>query len=183
MVGELLTSLVPAYPTAAAVVLAATALVVGGHAVATRGRDAVHDAAPPVRPVGRLAAQVAFWTVLALAATGLGTVWLAGGMHGLPLVVHVGAGGLFAVALAVVALTWSVPSRRAAAPAFRPGARVAFWLALALGTVTSVSMFASMYPLFGTAWMERLLDVHRWAGLGTVVAVVVHARLAARRRA
>ena len=49
-----------------------------------------------------------------------------------------------------------------------------FWLLLFSGLAVCLTMLLSMLPLFGTDGLEILLDIHRYAGLLAVVALVVH---------
>ena len=49
-----------------------------------------------------------------------------------------------------------------------------FWIILAAGLVTSLTMLFSMLPLFGTDGLHDLLDIHRYSGLVVVVAAILH---------
>ena len=49
-----------------------------------------------------------------------------------------------------------------------------FWLFLLAGLVLILTTMVSMLPLFGSEGLEVLLNLHRYAGLLAVVALVIH---------
>jgi hypothetical protein len=177
VIDDILDDVVRAYPDVAAIGLGATTMVVVVHAAVTRARGRAQDATPRVGPVGRFAWLATLAGVLVLGGTALISVWLDGGMHGWALLAHAAIGGALTAVLAVFALTWARPNRRRTRPRFGALTRVSFWLLLLFGVTTAGSMLASTYPLFGTVGLERLLDVHRFAGLGLVVATALHGYL------
>lgn len=123
-------------------------------------------------------------SVFVLAVTSFVSVLRTGAMHGWWLFVHMFGAGAFVAALPVVALTWCVASRFFAKPSQAEAAAVAprffwvpkamFWILLASGLVVVLTMLLSMLPVFGTDGLHALLDIHRYAGLLAVVAVVIH---------
>lgn len=99
---------------------------------------------------------------------------------------HMFGAGAFTVVLPLLALTWA-QANRGACPAPAAGdesqtpaspfpclAKAMFWVILAAGLVVTGTMLLSMLPLFGTHGLELLLDVHRYAGLAVVAAMVLH---------
>ncbi len=99
---------------------------------------------------------------------------------------HMFGAGAFTVVLPLLALTWG-QANRAECPASPAGsevptpaspfpclARAMFWVILAAGLVVTGTMLLSMLPLFGTPGQNLLLDVHRYAGLAVVMAMILH---------
>jgi hypothetical protein len=109
-----------------------------------------------------------------------------GALGGWWLFIHMFGAGAFTVALPVLALTWCQANRFgcSAQPACDEGqaptsrfpclAKAMFWVILAAGLVVTGTMLLSMLPLFGTQGLELLLDVHRYAGLAVVAAMILH---------
>jgi hypothetical protein len=101
------------------------------------------------------------------------------------LFIHMFGAGAFTVVLPVLALTWCEANRCdcPARPAGDEGppptrfsclAKAMFWVILAAGLVVTGTMLLSMLPLFGTHGLELLLDLHRYAGLAVVAAMILH---------
>jgi len=105
-------------------------------------------------------------------------------MSGYVLMIHVTFGGVFAACLAASAVTWAWDTRfvrrdldwvrgggclRAArelpAGRFDAAQKAMFWVLLALGVVSGLTMAASMVPLLGQAGQHLMFDVHRYVGL------------------
>jgi hypothetical protein len=110
-----------------------------------------------------------------LATTGVSVAWLAWALDGPLLLLHVAAGGVFAVALAAMALTWA--ESHAGGPRdtrFDGLQMVTFWLMMLAGLIAMLSMVVSMTAWFGTDEMNVLSSVHRYAGLEMTVLVGVH---------
>jgi hypothetical protein len=128
---------------------------------------------------------------VALAATGL-TGWLMHGeVGGWLLVAHVLAGPVFTVGLLMLGATLAERCAGAAAsdPAdLSPGRRVSgsqrivFWMVLALGLVSIVSVLGAMTPLFGYDGIKTLYAIHRISGIGLVGVVGIHVVLLAMSR-
>ena len=99
---------------------------------------------------------------------------------------HMFGAGAFTVVLPLLALTWCQASRAEcpASPAGSEGpapaspfpclAKAMFWVILAAGLVVTGTMLLSMLPVFGTPGQGLLLDVHRYAGLAVVMAMILH---------
>jgi hypothetical protein len=132
--------------------------------------------------------------VVDLAATAFYSVLQFGSMSGWFLFVHMfGAGALVAL-LPLITITWAESNRfgrgqqptreqpRAKdrsheldeAPQFLWLSKLAFWIILASGLVTVMTMLLSMLPLFDTEGLHGLLDIHRYTGLLLVVATMFH---------
>lgn len=119
-------------------------------------------------------------SVLMLALTGLALSTLVGKpMSGYPLMLHVGFGGLLIVCLVVLLMVWGDRCRlTVTGPGtpirFRPAMRIPFWWIMALGLVSGVTAVIMMTPLPNMAWMLRLTEIHRVAGILILVPVVWH---------
>lgn len=123
---------------------------------------------------------------LAYALMALGAVWLAAtglapfvlgkpALSGWLLMLHVAGGPMFAVGLALVALTWAGVSRLDAAPASSGRAtRLVFWLLLASGLMAVLSAVVAMTPLFGTCGQHALVVVHFYSAILAAVFIVLH---------
>jgi hypothetical protein len=127
------------------------------------------------------------------AVTGF-TGWLrTGGLGAWWLFVHVIGGGLFAAGLLFSSVRLAercrplLPERRAfggaaagehggtpAGATFSAGQRLVFWATVVLGFVGVGSVFVAMSPLVGYAVQERLCDLHRYCGVGLLLAACVH---------
>lgn len=93
-------------------------------------------------------------------------------MSGYPLLLHVAAGSVFIVALALWALCRSEANRiilrSTDTPKTTPNDNlraIHWWCILAAGLVTALTMLASMLPIFGAHGLELLYEAHRWAAL------------------
>lgn len=108
-----------------------------------------------------------------LAVTGLG--WLLFGkaaITGWVLMAHVAGAPLFAVGLALVALTW----------AGRAGGWL-FWLVVAGGLVVLLTGVVPMTPLCGTDGQRMLASLHLYSAIVLTVVLALHLlRLAAANR-
>lgn len=123
-------------------------------------------------------------SVTVLAVTSFYTVIRFHGMHGWWLFFHMfGAGALTGV-LPLLAITWCGANRfgRMTAeqaqqpvwPRFFWIPKFLFWVFLLAGFVVVMSMLVSMLPIFGSDGLNRLADLHRYAGLLAVVALLLH---------
>ena len=125
-------------------------------------------------------------SVTVLGVTSFVAMMRFGALGGWWLFIHMFGAGAFTVLLPVLALTWCQANRFgcAAQPADDEGqtpasrfpclAKALFWVILATGLVVIGTMMLSMLPLFGTHGLELLLDVHRYAGLAVVAAMILH---------
>ncbi len=163
------------------------------HALATAGdrREAGGDSRPPEASRARRALDrcnavayvVLAASVLVLGWTGLVGAGFAGrALTGYPLLVHVGLGGVFGVALAVVAVLRAEccrfrPGASSGEPGFGTGRKLLFWVIAALGLAALLSTMCMMLPVFGTHDQRRLLEVHRYGGLLVLTATLGHVYL------
>ncbi len=156
-------------------------------------RAAAAGAAPAARKLRRWD-RLVYFAVLASAIVLAGTGLFAGliqqqPMAGLMLMLHVSAGSVFVVGLAVLLLGWAelcrfnvhdfpwlLKSEPVAAVSdkdfFSTGEKAAFWCLALLGLVASFTMLISMLHLFGTNGLTLLYEIHRYSGLALVLAGV-----------
>jgi len=110
------------------------------------------------------------------------------GLFGLPLLVHVMSGGLFAVSLAAVMLLRARDYRldkdesavfeAFACPVLKNLSKVfirkvLFWAFCALGLVQITTVLASMVPLFTFRTQQVLIAIHRYSALAILLAAVI----------
>jgi len=140
-----------------------------------------------------------------LAITGFWPV-LVHGEHisGFPIMIHSTFAAVFAICLAIIALTWAggnrfekgdcpwlwrllrrftnlrVPVQEGASQWTLMVKKAMFWAIAGLALPLILSIVLSMLPLFGTHWQEILLAAHRWTALLFAVAVILHTYTAAR---
>ena len=132
--------------------------------------------------------------VVDLAVTAFFSVLRFGSMGGWFLFVHMFGSGALVALLPLLAMTWAEsnrfgrgkdsarskkPSKARAgasgdAPRFLWLSKLSFWIILASGLVTVMTMLLSMLPLFDTEGLHGLLDIHRYSGLLLVVATMFH---------
>lgn len=134
-----------------------------------------------------------------LALTGFWPSLLAGEpLSGWLLMIHTGAGGLFAAALAAMALTWAADNRyerhdwawlrdrRASlrreggvdAGRFDACQKTYFWAACVLGLAAILSIMVAMLDWFGPDGIAVLREVHRYACLALLAETILHGYLA-----
>lgn len=115
--------------------------------------------------------------------------------HGWWVMVHVSFGGVFLVALALMVLTWQGRARlapgdghwlihrlpRVAVGAdagesdiWDPGQKMLFWLTAWTSLVVGATMVLAMTPLLGTAGIELLYEIHRYAAVVLTVLLIFH---------
>ncbi len=138
-----------------------------------------------------LALTVSF---LVLAITGFAEVFEGERMEGFVLMIHATFAPVFACSVAAMMLTWAGDCRfeshdrawlRAGgcccsckdvpAGRFSGGQKMLFWLTGILTLVLTLSMVASMFPIFSGHGMEILLQIHRYSALLLVVVMLMHA--------
>lgn len=141
--------------------------------------------APP-SPIGALATLsglALLATTGVLGATAFAAVLGGTSLHGWALLAHVTAGGATCALLAMTALIWLRPCLYRARRVSLDGvSRLSASLVLLLGIATGASILVSTFPVLGTVGLERLLDVHRFAGLGFLVMLVFTASRVFRAR-
>jgi hypothetical protein len=152
---------------------------------------------------GRLVYLAFIASVAALSLTSFFSVVRFQAMHGWWLMAHIVSASVFVPVVTVLALFFSrrlaVPdasldNRNASAsdlsvepaadlpPSIETGCSssvVVYSLILLLSLVVTGTILLGMFPLFGTFGLERLIDVHRYSGLGLFAAVVLHSLLVA----
>ena len=165
---EALISHPDSYATAVALGLAGTFVFLLLHrALALRAPAAPRPVTPPSR-LQRTLTFLIFLAVSVLAATGFYAVLGPGHISGWILFLHMGAAGPFVALLLPFVLVRPL----------RPGqsltARISFWIFALAALASLASMLFSMIPLFATEHLERLLLIHRYAGLTLVIALLVH---------
>lgn len=146
---------------------------------------------------------------LVLGVTGFYSL-LVHGEHisGYLMMIHATFAPIFAICLAVLAITWAgqyrfskgdcpwlqgllrrVTRLRILAEAAEgpckcaaTAEKMAFWVIVVLALPLILSVVLSMLPLYGTHWQEFAMAVHRWTALVFAVVVLVHTYLAVRTR-
>lgn len=118
-----------------------------------------------------LAAWVCALTFLGLTATGFYDIIVHNQvMHSYTLMVHMALAGAFTAALAGLAFL--------RAEANGPGApglflrKASFWLFVAMGLALILTAALAMIPWLGTTGQSRIIDLHRWAAVLSVVAAI-----------
>ena len=122
--------------------------------------------------------------VVLLAMSGIGTFVLGKApMNHWVLMAHVSAAPLFAIGLALVALTWAEGSRFGVVGWLQSGlAKALFWLILVCGLVVLLSGIVPMTPLFDTSGQHTLYLTHRYSAIVLAAAVGLHLLSLRRRR-
>ena len=126
----------------------------------------------------RLTCQVLAASFAVLALTGLSAVVRGSGQTGWLLLLHVAAGGVFAPALAVAAVTWAERHRFARGAVYHAAQAAFFWAALLLGLGQMVTAALSMTGLFGQDGMMALRAIHRYGGIALAVTAFPYAYFA-----
>lgn len=155
----------------------------------------------------KLVYLLALLCFLVLAITGFYPV-LVHGKHisGFGMMVHATFAPIFALCMAILAVTWAGGNRFTAedcpwvsrllrrvtrlqvAPDNRPWRcslvlyKAAFWLLLFLTLPLVLSIIVSMFHLLGTDWQRTTLALHRWVGMVFVIVAIIHTYLAVRLR-
>jgi cytochrome b subunit of formate dehydrogenase len=155
----------------------------------------------------KLAYILAFICFVVLTITGFWPVLVKGEhISGYLMMIHATFAPVFALCLAVLALTWASGYRFTAddcpwvrrllrrftrlevpadtrpwrrAPALR---KATFWLLMFLALPLILSIVVSMFYLLGTHWQHLTLALHRWTALVFVIVAVFHTYLAIRIR-
>ncbi len=119
-----------------------------------------------------------------LAATGILTFGLGKApMSGWVLMAHVSAAPLFAMGLAMVALTWADQARFGNTSSGQSVlTKALLWLILGCGLVVLLSAVTPMTPLFGASGQKALYLTHRYSSIVLTGAVFLHLINLARHR-
>ena len=120
-----------------------------------------------------------------MALSSLGMLLAGQRMHRWMLILHMSVAPLFAIALTVLALLWAEQNaaERVATSAggastddrFLPGEKLAFWLVVVTGLVTTASAMLLMMSWFGSDAQHTLLNLHIYGGLILLIATVYQA--------
>jgi hypothetical protein len=129
-----------------------------------------------------------------LAASGFAfAVFSARGLFGIPLLIHVVAGGVFALSLTVfllfrvkehAAVIDSIEIKNSSLesvlknPPRRLLSSVLFWIFVLAGLALTITALGSMLPYFSLETQVGLIEVHRYSALISVLAAVVFLDLA-----
>ncbi len=164
------------YVTSVILGLAVTLVLIALH-FAVRGRR--ERSAPPVGRFGLMLYLVVLISTLIAAVSAWTPLVQGQAMRGWMLLLHSSAAGLLIASLTSLIFLWAGGCRIAAEPddsgrAFSAGTKLAFWLAGFAGLAVILSSLLPMTPLFSTHEQERLIQLHRYAGLGLVLALLVH---------
>lgn len=155
----------------------------------------------------KLCYLVAMVCFVVLAITGFYPVLVKGEhISGYLMMIHATFAPVFALCLAILAITWAGGHRFVASdcpwlmrllrrctrlriPADdRPWRcslvvyKLAFWLILFLALPLILSIVVSMFHLLGTDWQHLTLALHRWTSLVFAIVVIIHTYLAIRLR-
>ncbi len=155
----------------------------------------------------KLCYLVAVVCFLVLAITGFWPTLVRGEhISGFLMYIHATFAPIFALCLAILAITWAGSNRFVAADCpwlqrllrrvtrlrvptdDRPWRcslavyKLAFWAILFLSLPLILSIVVSMFHLLGTDWQHLTLALHRWTSLVFAIAVIVHTYLAIRLR-
>jgi hypothetical protein len=137
-----------------------------------------------VSPFGKLSYLALRFAILVLALTGIGTFALGKApMTGWVLMLHVAIAPLFALALAVLSVTWADAARFGAAGSPQSNvSKTLLWLILLCGVVVILSAVIPMTPLFGSGGQRALYLTHRYTSIALVVALALHVLSSPRNR-
>lgn len=134
-----------------------------------------------------------YLSFLYLAASGIFfALFITRGMYGYPLLMHVAAGGIFAICLTIIVITKArdyiemprplvldislFDPRRLGITTLR-AEYAAFWVLVAAGFLLIVSTVVPMMPFTAYGGQKLMLEIHRYSALAAVVAAVVFADL------
>lgn len=155
----------------------------------------------------KLCYLVAMLCFVVLAITGFWPVLIRGEhISGWLMMIHATFAPIFAICLAILALTWAGGHRFVAedcpwvqrllrrvtnlrvADDDRPWRcslvvyKLAFWLLMFLALPLILSILISMFHLLGTEWQHLTLALHRWSSLAFVIVAILYTYLAIRLR-
>ena len=130
----------------------------------------------PFPVLGKFAYLILLLGVIGSALTGVGS--LATGkvpMTHWVLMAHVGSGPLFAIGLALFAVTWASRSRLCDEVAGSCANKLLFWLLLVCGLLVILTGVVPMTPVFGTPGQHFLYLTHRYSTVVFTILFVLHA--------
>ncbi len=184
------------FATVATISLVATVVLVVGHFAIfrSRGPDAGEKTVRRWGGWQRFVHAITTLCFVVLAITGFAGALCLGRLEGWWLMAHVAASLPFAIGLSVTAVSLADPcrfarpdgewlrrggghfggGRRPAAGRFDTGQKLFFWLVLVFGFASLASMMLETTPLFSQRGLSILHAVHRYSGLGLLIAVILH---------
>jgi len=155
----------------------------------------------------KLAYLVSLVCFLVLAITGFWPLLVRGEhISGYLMMIHATFAPVFALCLAILAVTWAGANRFTAedcpwvqrllrrttrlhvATEDQPGRcavlwyKATFWLLMFLALPLILSIVISMFHILGTSWQHFTMAIHRWTGLVFAVVAILHTYLAIRTR-
>lgn len=155
----------------------------------------------------KLAYLVSLICFLVLAFTGFWPLLVRGEhISGYLMMIHATFAPVFALCLAILAITWAGANRFTAedcpwvqrllrrttrlhvATEDKPGRcavlwyKATFWLLMFLALPLILSIVISMFHILGTSWQHFTMAIHRWTGLVFAVVAILHTYLAIRTR-
>jgi cytochrome b subunit of formate dehydrogenase len=122
------------------------------------------------------------------------------------MMIHATFAPVFALCLAVLAITWAgsyrftdedcpclrrllrrttrlcVPAEEKACSCSTDVHKATFWLLMFLSLPLILSIIVSMFHILGTDWQHRTMAIHRWTGLVFAMVAIIHTYLAIRVR-
>ncbi len=123
-------------------------------------------------------------------------LFLGKGVTGYWLIIHVTFAPVFTVCMAVLAVMWADNCRldkkywpwlqkilqREIADKTVPGKheltqKICYWLIVLLVLPLTLSIILGMFPLFGTHWLELLIQLHRYTAILLTLVVIIHTYL------
>lgn len=147
----------------------------------------------------KLCYLVALICFVVLAITGFYPLLVKGEhISGYLMMIHATFAPVFAICLAIIALTWAgshrfetddcpwlwgflrrvtrlrIPIQEGPCRCLLVVKKAMFWSVVALSLPLILSIILSMFPLFGTHWQEILLAGHRWTAVVFAVAAILH---------
>lgn len=130
----------------------------------------------PFPALGKFAYLLLFLGVIGSALTGVGSL-ITGKvpMTHWVLMAHVGSGPLFAIGLALFALTWAGRSRFCDDACGSCANKMLFWLLLVCGLIVMLTGVVPMTPTFGTPGQHFLYLTHRYSAVVFTILFVLHA--------
>lgn len=167
------------------------------------GKQFLPGQKPSLNSISRkLIYLLALFSLLILSVTGFYQPLVHGkSISGYWMMLHSTFSPVFAVCLAALAAMWSrnclldknywpwlqkllrrQAPNRAAVEKYELVLKLAFWLIILLALSVILSIVSSMFPVFGTAGLKFLLNVHRYSALLLVLLAIVHTYLMARTR-
>lgn len=121
---------------------------------------------------------VSLLSFVVLGATGFGSILLFGDhLTGTLLIIHVTVAPVFALTLCAIAVLWAHRMRFKLPLREQSGQfwfKLLFWGILILSLPLLLSIIVGMYPVFGTAGEEALIQVHGYSALLLSCAALAH---------